>query len=38
MMMDGWQTENYMKIIDKKARKITNADKIRNMTDEEVTE
>jgi hypothetical protein len=38
MMMDGWQRENYMKTIEQKARKITNADRIRNMTDEELAE
>lgn len=44
MMMDRWQYENYMESIERKMKKqtinqrITNADKIRSMTDEELAE
>lgn len=34
--MDRWQVENYMKSIEQKGRKMTNADRIRSMTDEEL--
>lgn len=42
MMMDRWQYENYMKSVERKMKKqtnnqkVTNADKIRSMTDEEL--
>ena len=44
MMMDKWQTENYMKNIEQKMKKqtsnqkVTNADRIRSMTDEELAD
>lgn len=42
MMMDRWQYENYMEDIERKIKKqinnqrVTNADRIRSMTDEEL--
>ena len=42
MMMDRWQYENYMESIERKMKKqtdnqrVTNADRIRSMTDEEL--
>lgn len=38
MMMDRWQVENHMKSIEQKRTKKTNADRIRNMTDEELAD
>ena len=44
MIMDRWQYENYMESIERKMKKqtnnqrATNADRIRSMTDEELTD